>query len=375
MVLSPGPAPVTELQVTTMVESANEFQLHPKDVRDLGKKSIPIVLAYNGYCHYCPTKPLQPKEFTQTQIKSLGKLCNASLDVISNIDIEMLDKTNKSKISTLRAAIRYFTGKTPAKNVKSPNLPALARPIIVSSSDQEEDVDIPSAAGPSRPITVSSSEAEQEDSSSQVPTTKKSGNEKQHICHICGKSKTRHSDLLDHLAVQHQIGSPRLCATCNKTFSSKRSLKQHKRNQHDKVYRFACDRCSYETDYQKYLDSHTVKYHEAQSAQIYKCDLCKKIFDGEHLLKRHKRHNMCQVKKKYPCTNCTIRFKLRSALEIHIKTYHTGEIDMLKCPKCDKELGTKAGMKSHLNWHRTVRALERARKAKASGRALRSSQK
>ena len=55
---------------------------------------------------------------------------------------------------------------------------------------------------------------------------------------ICGLEKTRRSDLLDHLAVNNKLGSPIVCKECKKNFTTKGSLKQCIRTQHQGNFRY-----------------------------------------------------------------------------------------------------------------------------------------
>ena len=96
----------------------------------------------------------------------------------------------------------------------------------------------------------------------------------------------------------------------------------------------------------------------------YRCDLYQKLFQGDNLLKRHKKAGMCQVSKKFECNQCSPPrwFKLRERMIIHIKKYHTNELDRLTCAKCNKLFGDKSALSNHMVLHRRAEVLARARR-------------
>ena len=89
-----------------------------------------------------------------------------------------------------------------------------------------------------------------------------------------------------------------------------------------------------------------------------------KTFDGQPLLKRHQRHGMCTTLKNFSCQICEPHkmFKSHSCLVIHIKRFHTGEILLVVCPKCNKEFASKESLKAQNIIHIGLELLKRAKR-------------
>ena len=75
---------------------------------------------------------------------------------------------------------------------------------------------------------------------------------------------------------------------------------------------------------------------------------------------------MCTVQKNSKCTQSKPSkwFKTRDSLVTHGKKYHSREIPLLDCPKCDKQLGSQVALEKHTDWHKKIEILERREKQK-----------
>ena len=125
------------------------------------------------------------------------------------------------------------------------------------------------------------------------------------LCDICGLEKTKTSDLLDHLSVKHQLGSPIVCKECKKNFTTKGSLKQHMRTQHQGNFKYNCEEHNWHSDNKAVYENHMVTKHAAAKegpVSDYKCQKCQKVFTGKHLLSNHLHRGTCNLPKKIPCT-------------------------------------------------------------------------
>ena len=66
------------------------------------------------------------------------------------------------------------------------------------------------------------------------------------VCHVCGRSFHRPNLLVQHLAVEHDIGEAKFkCDLCNKGFMNNASLKNHVEGAHLKNVKYNCDQCSH----------------------------------------------------------------------------------------------------------------------------------
>ena len=188
------------------------------------------------------------------------------------------------------------------------------------------------------------------------------------MCDQCSKEFPKKTDYDDHLAKYHKVGSLDLtCQYCGKEMSAKRSLNTHVRTIHKKSFKYPCPvlNCGWRTDAKGLHATHMEKKHGEEPSMEYGCDLCHKLFDGENLLKRHQKVAMCQVAKNFDCTQCAPShrwFKLRERMIIHIKKYHTNELDRLTCAKCNKLFGDKSALSNHMVLHRGTEVLAKARR-------------
>ena len=187
------------------------------------------------------------------------------------------------------------------------------------------------------------------------------------MCDQCSKEFPKKTDYDDHMAKYHKVGSLDLtCSYCGKELSAKRSLNTHVRTMHMKSFKYPCPvlNCDWRTDAKGLLTTHMVKKHGEEPNKEYRCDLCHKLFDGDNLLKRHEKAAMCQVTKNFECTQCAPHrwFKLRENMVIHIKKYHTNDLDRLTCAKCKKLFGDKSALTNHMVLHRGAEVLAKARR-------------
>ena len=106
-----------------------------------------------------------------------------------------------------------------------------------------------------------------------------------------------------------------------------------------------------------------VKVHGDDKEKDFTCPKCNKSFDGQHLLSKHVKAGTCDLPKNFECNICKPSkwFKLRSSMVTHMKTYHTGEIRKLTCPKCNKVFGNQKSLDQHDIIHRGLAVLEKAK--------------
>ena len=143
------------------------------------------------------------------------------------------------------------------------------------------------------------------------------------------------------------------------------------RTQHRGVFLHPCEvlNCEFKTDSEGILKTHMVKVHGDEKEKDFTCPKCNKSFDGQHLLSKHVKSGTCDLPKNFECNICKPSkwFKMRSSMVTHMKTYHTGEITKLSCPKCNKVFGNKKSLDQHDIIHRGLAVLK---KAKAQTKSL-----
>ena len=193
------------------------------------------------------------------------------------------------------------------------------------------------------------------------------------MCDQCSYTTYRSTYMKDHM-LSHagnlptcQIGT---CKDMNqgkgRSFKFGKNLKAHIKTKHEGVYHYNCDQCNYSTDSMGYYKTHYVEHHGEQPDKEYICNDCGKTFDGQPLLKRHQGYGMCTTLKNFICQICvpTKGFKSHISLVIHIKRFHTGEIPLVPCPKCNKEFASKESLKAHNIIHLGLELLKKAKRSR-----------
>lgn len=142
--------------------------------------------------------------------------------------------------------------------------------------------------------------------------------EKNQICHICGKGYTTQSGLAIHFKISHsdQMGFECfICDFCGKKFNGRENIRNHLKLHHKLRECKDCDKkyCSY----QSWL-LHRQSAHEPD--KNYQCEVCNKVFSAKKYLAQHRK---VHDKEGYPCPVCTGKiFSFTTTLRSHIKFQH-----------------------------------------------------
>ena len=118
--------------------------------------------------------------------------------------------------------------------------------------------------------------------------------------------------------------SPKVCHTCNKSFSSNTRLENHNRKAHQP----------------QQLPSGKMPF-------VNKCDQCIKSCKSVKSLKVHKRTAHREAVQ-YTCKTCFDKFQSFNLLQLHIKIKHSKK---LQCTKCSKSFISHSKLKRHLDHH------------------------
>jgi uncharacterized Zn-finger protein len=118
-----------------------------------------------------------------------------------------------------------------------------------------------------------------------------------------------------------------------------------------------CEVCGEEFSRRHSLRRHIQVFH-SDSALIFKCDLCKKVFTRKDVRDKHRR-TVCAVDKtsgssdemdasdKKKCRVCGKEFAHRSNLSRHMTSVHKESDLTIVCGKCDKGFARKDSMSRH----------------------------
>lgn len=164
-------------------------------------------------------------------------------------------------------------------------------------------------------------------------------------CQICNKSLSKHS-IRSHMKI-HTGNNIYNCFICNKNFSTKWNLKQHKyvhQNRSTKPHK--CQLCP-----SAFIRLQDYKYHMNSHKKVYSfvCNQCGRRFIRKYNYLRHVKEH--EQEKKYQCTitGCTKVFHRKYYLTEHMRT-HTGTRPFV-CTICSKTSSTKSNHNKHLKIH------------------------
>ena len=229
--------------------------------------------------------------------------------------------SSKAKPSATTGAVQKVRGRSSVPGPMFPSVPGTSTSTGAQPSVSSISSSMSTQAGPSHVSTPPRSPS----GSHETPAKRR--RRRCHICHVCGFEKTKKSDLDDHLAKEHQIGTPRKCRFCGKMLATKRGLKDNEQKQHgQKLKNDKCPLCPFSTDGKELLDIHMVRHHNYPRMKYFACPRFDEKFDATNLVKKHMKKGMCQVMKNSECDQCdpVRRFKTRTGLEMYLKVYHMG---------------------------------------------------
>ena len=121
-----------------------------------------------------------------------------------------------------------------------------------------------------------------------------------------------------------------LCLHCDRQFASTSNLKAHLKLMLSRG------------------QNHTLSSLTNQN-QIYKCDLCDKVYAAKQCLNLHMKLHSGNLP--HFCSICSRIFKTRATLNNHFRTSHSNEKKMLKCNECNYETASVQEFYAHLKKH------------------------
>ncbi|KAF5296035.1 hypothetical protein FQR65_LT10339 [Abscondita terminalis] len=206
-------------------------------------------------------------------------------------------------------------------------------------------------------------------------------------CRICDMKFKKKYLLNYHMDDVHQEKNCYRCEICNKTMSTKQTLRLHL-SRHQKKFSFHCQLC--QKKYCTYNDvkAHVVRVHENA---VYECCICKRPFSSKYAAADHEKthnsvrrtsgqsergfktgsvigRNQCDVcfktffkpsrlrshkvihadEKPFTCDLCSASFKRNNALYTHMKKVHQM---IYSCEECKIVVSSNLALKIHMNFH------------------------
>ena len=380
MLVSPGPQPKTGLQKTVTIESGHDVMFFNTDLGSkLEKKSLSLVLAYNGIHHFTPTRLCTMEELNDFAVQELKALCSAALDKAGEINVDTFTDIQKDLLLKVVASMDDATKGLPTLGAKAKSgsaarksvkgLPFISPPRVTRSTSRSPTVtDEASVPPPESHISVSSSESSPPPPDVDVISVSSSAAEK-------SATETSESDI--ELDPRKLYCNQDPCT--NRGFSRKKTFDQHVRNFHLGIYNYHCQQCPYKVDSKSIYKTHLKRMHQISEEGIeFKCDVCLKIFGGQNLLSKHKLLQSCSAPgekkciKNFHCSKCTRKYMTSGALLIHMKVRHSGKKLRHKCQQCKKRFGDRSSLLAHIKVHANARYLANIRMKREKGIPLKS---
>lgn len=200
------------------------------------------------------------------------------------------------------------------------------------------------------------------------------------FCRVCVKDFNSHADLSAHFTTHqgnkcttcnelffcrkdrlHHFRTNELCNRgwhtikcdiCEKSLSSTKLLRLHKRNKHGTgKKRYQCIVCKDEfNEYNRFV-VHSQNVHNAY--EYMSCKLCKRFYLGPGKLKNHMMNSHLKVYKmrkgQFTCPTCGINYAKESSLVHHLQVHQQEQTDSL-CEHCGETVpGGKVKMTRHIN--------------------------
>lgn len=193
-------------------------------------------------------------------------------------------------------------------------------------------------------------------------------------CDICNKTLSSRNSLREHRITVHLKNGRFPCNECEKRFTNRRALQIH-RVIHTKERNYVCELCGSTHKRPRELKLHMRDMHSEH--QTYRCDVCFKCFKQKSHLKMHcfTEHEdtvtdciVCKQKlmtpfsiythclkhagyREFECEICSRTFKTKKALTDHQKIHSQDRKPYKECPKCGKAIYSRSHYYEHVNSH------------------------
>ncbi|XP_055388160.1 transcription factor grauzone-like [Condylostylus longicornis] len=184
-------------------------------------------------------------------------------------------------------------------------------------------------------------------------------NPESYKCSSCEKSFTSRWTLRDHIQFIHKNVENNIlfkCSQCEKSFTNKNLKLRHELfHIPEEERKFRCISCGKAFPSKATLDCHVRIEHEKRYAGI--CDICGKSYKSKADLKRHlwERHEG-DDKAKLQCKLCNSEFLSRYTYQLHKNNDHRSQNVEQKCSSCDKTFPNLEALRSHVRYTHNAKA-------------------
>ncbi|CAG9789610.1 unnamed protein product [Diatraea saccharalis] len=166
------------------------------------------------------------------------------------------------------------------------------------------------------------------------------------VCDVCGLNFFNNTSLDVHNKKHHLETDKIPCTDCGKFFKLKHNMLAHVSAVHKREAAFQCSKCDLKLYSQKERWKHLSKVHGEE--RQYNCG-CGKVFNSLKTLRDHDRRVHLKIFN-HQCSICNRGFSLPSRLNKHIMSAHRGECSF-HCELCGKSYPRLHYLKRHLQSH------------------------
>ncbi|CAK1553175.1 unnamed protein product [Leptosia nina] len=172
-------------------------------------------------------------------------------------------------------------------------------------------------------------------------------------CTECEKTFSHRAGLMNHRITVHEAQNEFPCKVCKKVFRWKTSLKRHfeKHAANTQTPEAFCSSCGIGFGSVASLQRHlrnSLK-HVTPDQLKFTCEHCKRRFADKTKLRDHIEGK--HMHRTYQCYICDKPSKNRVGLEQHIRNVHKGRPNNKMCHHCGKGFPTKVQLESHIRTH------------------------
>uniref|UniRef100_A0A182STY0 C2H2-type domain-containing protein n=1 Tax=Anopheles maculatus TaxID=74869 RepID=A0A182STY0_9DIPT len=148
-----------------------------------------------------------------------------------------------------------------------------------------------------------------------------------------------------------QVHNQRSCdvVCCERTYSKRQSLYEHCLV-HENPNCFRCNVCGKSYSSSRSLQNHKWRIHTPAAERPFCCDVCGETFVKDYLLKQHLIHHLAKHKKLNHCNECERSFTTATVLKCHQQTFHGGGFNWI-CDICAKGFNSRALFENHRLTH------------------------
>ncbi|CAH2083767.1 unnamed protein product [Euphydryas editha] len=173
---------------------------------------------------------------------------------------------------------------------------------------------------------------------------------KKYKCNVCGKISNSIDSHRNHCDTHKARVA---CSQCDKTFSHRAGLMNHRLAVHECQNEFPCNLCDkvfrWKTSLKRHLEKHDTGNKSSTSSNRAFCASCGIGFSSVCSFQRHLRNSLKHVthdQLKFICDHCNQRFADKTKLRDHIEEKHLHRT--FQCPICCKPSKNRVGLEQHI---------------------------